>query len=203
MTEIDLPPQKEFSRFASGEWQRQDAMIEYRAEWFNSLLVERAAWSPNAPQVKLLDREGGPSAPVEGGASPGWLHEQVIGGPGYVWFRFWLPELDQMVEKYFEPGGDPIGHYLPICRPLERKDKAYRTSELILAIWYNAEKRVAVLREEEFDESVRQQLLSSKEAERAEKRIRELTAKIFREEFPPPLVRNFAIAMEKSSHALE
>ena len=55
-----------------------------------------------------------------------------------------------------------------------------------------------MLREEEFDEGVRVQLLNSQEAERAETRIRELTAAIFREEFPPPLVRNFAIAMEKS-----
>ena len=167
-----------FKTFSSGDWSQHASMTDYRAEWFNSLLVERAAWTDQAPTVELLDT--------------------VIGAPGFVWFRFWLPDLDQLVEKYFDAEGTAIGLYLPVCRPLQREDKAYRTSDLILAIWYNADKRVFVLREEEFEEVVHEQRLTSHEAERAETRIRELTAAIFREEFPPPLVRNFAIAMEKS-----
>ncbi len=176
MTKRAQLSQQLFTSFISGDWQEHAAMTDYRAEWFNSLLVERAAWTAHAPTVELLNT--------------------VIGGPGFVWFRFWLPDLDQMVEKYFNAEGDAIGVYLPVCKPLVQDDKAYRTSDLILAIWYDAAKRVSVLREEEFDEVVRRRILSSKEAERAETRIRELTAAIFREEFPPPLVRNFAITME-------
>jgi predicted RNA-binding protein associated with RNAse of E/G family len=179
MTETADSPKRLFKPFISGDWMEHAAMAEYRAEWFNSLLVERAAWTAQAPTVELLDT--------------------VIGGPGFVWFRFWLPDLDQLVEKYFNAEGDAIGFYLPVCRPLVREDSGYHTSDLILAIWYHADKRVSVLREEEFDEGVRRQLLSSEEAERAEIRIRELTAAIFREEFPPPLVRNFSIATEKNS----
>ena len=179
MTETAESPQPLFQPFTSGDWSAHAAMTDYRAEWFNSLLVERAAWTEQAPTVELLDTG------------------TVIGGPGFVWFRFWIPDLDQLVEKYFNAEGDAIGVYLPVCRPLEREDSAYRTSDLILAIWYNDDKRVSVLREEEFDDSVSRQYLSSEDAERAETRIRELTAAIFREEFPPPLVRNFAIAMEK------
>lgn len=178
MTETAESSQRMFKSFISGDWSHQAEMTDYRAEWFNSLLVERAAWTENAPTLELLDI--------------------VIGAPGYVWFRFWLPDLDQMVEKYFDAEGTAIGLYLPVCRPLQREDKAYRTSDLILAIWYSADKRVFVLREEEFEDVVRAEQFSSQEAERAETRIRELTAAIFREEFPPPLVRNFAIAMEKS-----
>jgi predicted RNA-binding protein associated with RNAse of E/G family len=178
MNETAQSSQRLFRPFTSGDWSEHAAMTDYRAEWFNSLLVERAAWTAQAPTVELLDT--------------------VISAPGFVWFRFWLPDLDQLVEKYFNADGSAIGLYLPVCRPLEREDKAYHTSDLILAIWYNADQRVFVLREEEFDEGVRVQLLNSQEAERAETRIRELTAAIFREEFPPPLVRNFAIAMEKS-----
>jgi predicted RNA-binding protein associated with RNAse of E/G family len=178
MNETAQSSQRLFRPFTSGDWNQHAAMTDYRAEWFNSLLVERAAWTAQAPTLELLDT--------------------VICAPGFVWFRFWLPDLDQMVEKYFDAEGSAIGLYLPVCRPLQREDKAYHTSDLILAIWYNADKRVFVLREEEFDESVRGQLVNSDEAERAETRIRELTAAIFREEFPPPLVRNFAIAMEKS-----
>lgn len=170
-----------FQRFNSGDWRADAAMTDYRAEWFNALLVERAAWTTDAPEVELMDT--------------------VIGGPGFVWFRFWLPELDQLVEKYFTAAGDAIGFYLPVCRPLQRDDEAYRTSDLILAIWYNADKRVSVLREAEFDEAHRRQLLSTEEAERAETRIRELTAAIFRDEFPPPLVRNFAINTDNSTPA--
>ncbi len=179
MAEMAGSPQRMFQRFNSGDWRADAAMTDYRAEWFNALLVERAAWTADAPEVELMDT--------------------VIGGPGFVWFRFWLPDLDQLVEKYFTAAGDPIGFYLPVCRPLQRDDGAYRTSDLILAIWYNADKRVSVLREAEFDEAHRKQLLSTEEAERAEIRIRELTAAIFRDEFPPPLVRNFAIATENGT----
>ncbi len=178
MSETVQSSQRLFKPFNSGEWNENAAMTDYRAEWFNSLLVERTAWTAQAPTVEL--------------------HDTIIGAPGFVWFRFWLPDLDQMVEKYFNAEGTAIGLFLPVCRPLQREDKAYHTSDLILAIWYNADKRVFVLREEEFEDCVRDQSISSQEAERAETRIRELTAAIFREEFPPPLVRNFAIAMEKS-----
>ena len=179
MIEPTQSPQLPSTPFISGDWKEHAAMTDYRAEWFNTLLVERAAWTAQAPTVELMG--------------------VVIGGPGFVWFRFWLPDLDQLVEKYFNPEGNTIGFYLPVCNPLVQEDKAYHTSDLILAIWYNADKRVSVLREEEFDDVVRRQILSSQEAERAETRIRELTAAIFREEFPPPLVRNFAIATEKGT----
>ena len=159
--------------FISGDWQEHAAMTDYRAEWFNSLLVERAAWAAHAPTVELMDA--------------------VIGGPGFVWFRFWLPDLDQLVEKYFSTEGDAIGVYLPVCKPLVREGKEYRTSDLVLGIWYDAAKRVSVLREEEFDEVVRRRILSSEEAERAETRIRELTAAIFRKKFPPPLDRKSVV----------
>ncbi|MXY96115.1 MAG: DUF402 domain-containing protein [Caldilineaceae bacterium SB0670_bin_27] len=178
MSETVQSSQRLFRSFSSGDWEHRADMTDYRAEWFNSLLVERAAWTAHAPTVELLDT--------------------VIGAPGFVWFRFWLPDLDQMVEKYFDANGTAIGLYLPVCRPLQHEDKAYNTSDLILAIWYSSDKRVFVLHEEEFEDVVREERLRSEEAERAETRIRELTAAIFREEFPPPLVRNFAIAMEKS-----
>lgn len=181
MTKPAQPSRILFKPILSGSWQEHAALRDYRAEWLSSLLVERATWTDFAPTIELADA--------------------VIGGPEFVWFRFWLPEPDQLVEKYFDADGTPIGVYIPICEPLLRENKSYRTSELILAVWVDNSKRVSVLREFEFDEAVRRQIISPEEAERAEARIRELTAAIFREEFPPALVRNFAIASDETPAA--
>lgn len=34
---------------ASGDWQRQAHLSDYRYEWLNDMLVERATWDASAP----------------------------------------------------------------------------------------------------------------------------------------------------------
>ena len=179
MNETAQSSQRLFRPFTSGDWNQHSAMTDYRAEWFQFL----AGSSGRPGQHKHLP-------------SNCWIRSfarRASSGSAsgcQTWIR-WSKSIST-------PRAARSASTFQVCRPLQREDKAYHTSDLILAIWYNADKRVFVLREEEFDESVRGQLVNSDEAERAETRIRELTAAIFREEFPPPLVRNFAIAMEKS-----
>ena len=172
-----LQSQIQLKPLISGNWRKHKAMTAYCAEWLSTLLVERATWMAHAPTIELADT--------------------VISGPGFSWFRFWMPALDQVAEKYFDGAGKEIGVYFPVCQPLVQEGKRYHTSELILAVWYDVAKRVSVLREAEFDEAVRRQMISDNEAARAETRIRKLTAAIFREEFPPPVVRHFAVITEK------
>ncbi len=76
---------------ASGDWQRQPDLYDYRYDWRNDILVERATWAESAPVQQL-----GPT---------------TIAAPGYVWFRFWLAEGDHILDKYFDDGGSAIGIY--------------------------------------------------------------------------------------------
>ncbi len=160
-----------FQPLTSGGWKNHREMDDYRAEWLSSLLVERATW-----QV---------------GSFPRYFGDAQIAGPGYVWFRFWLPEQDQVVEKYFDASGEAVGVYVPVTEALERRSDVWRTVELVLALWLDNNGRVSVLREDDFDEAVDREILTPVAAEWAERRIRELTTTIAQEQFPPPLVRNF------------
>lgn len=165
-----------FEPLQSGTWRDHPELEDYRSEWLSSLLVERATW--------------------RAGAHPRRIGAVEVAGPGFVWFRFWLPEQDQIVEKYFHEEGHAVGMYMPVCTPLERRGDVYRSTELILGLWMQQSGQVSVLREDEFDAAVADGLLPPVAVERAERRIRELTAAVFRGQFPPPLVRNFDIYVQ-------
>ena len=100
---------------ASGDWQRQDHLSDYRYEWLNDMLVERATWDASAPQQQL-------------GAV-------TIAGPGYIWFRFWLAEGDRIVDKYFDPQGAPIGMYAHVGMGLPHHGRGFSMVALILGLW--------------------------------------------------------------------
>ncbi len=178
MTNAKQAAQVLFQPLTSGGWQNHPEMADYRAEWLSSLLVERANWKEDA--------------------FPRSFGDVQIAGPGYVWFRFWLPEQDQVVEKYFDTDGNSVGVYVPVTEVLERRGEVWRTVELVLALWLDATGRVSVLREDDFDEAVEREILTPVAAEQAERRIRELTTAIAAEQFPPPLVRNFEINVEEN-----
>lgn len=162
-----------FQPLTSGGWQNHREMTDYRAEWLSSLLVERATWRDDSFPRSFGDAQ--------------------IAGPGYVWFRFWLPEQDQVVEKYFDATGQAVGVYVPVTEQLERRGEVWRTVELVLALWILPNGRVSVLREDDFDEAVEREILTPVAAELAERRIRELTSAVAQKQFPPPLVRNFEL----------
>lgn len=164
----------------SGEWQSYTQMIDYRAEWPGDMLVERATWGPTTPAEQLQARGGTPVATV---------------GPNYIWFRFWLSDDQQLVERYFDADGVAIGTYIPICMPLTRHGQVYSTVNLLLGLWIDTDDQVTVLGEEAFDEAVASKQLSPVETERAELRIRTLTGGVAQKRFPPALVRNFTISV--------
>ena len=168
----------------SGVWQTSPHMVDYRVEWPGDMLVERATWTADAPARPLLTQSDG-------------LLETARAG--YIWFRFWLPDDEQLVERYFDSSGEPLGTYIPICMPLERRGQSFATRELLLALWISADgDRVTVLNEDAFDAAVEAGALTPVESERAELRIRELTSAVVQKLFPPALVRNFTINVADS-----
>lgn len=159
--------------FVSGAWQRTPFMTDYRSELLDDLLVERASWERNAPDLRVGN--------------------QVIAASGYVWFRFWFAEGEQLIEKYFDTQRKSVGYYMPISTTWRRRDTHWSATNLHLGLWLDVEGRMTVLNEDHFEQLVAKEGLTATEIEHAEQRLRRLTLSIAQKRFPPPLVRNFAI----------
>lgn len=172
---------QEIHTIESGEWQSHPHLEDYRAEWPADMLVERATWGADAPTQEITAQSN---------------TAVTIAGPGYIWFRFWLPDHDQVVERYFDDAGEEIGTYIPVCAPLERTGKVYRARHLLLSLWLEADARITALHEEDFDAAVEAEQVTPVEAERAESQFRTLTMAVGQKSFPPALVRNLTIRME-------
>ena len=165
---------KSLKIIASGDWSRDPAMLDYRSEWLSDLLVERATCS---------DAFDGHQ-----------LSQITIGGPGFVWFRFWLAEGEFILEKYFDADGQAIGMYARIGMAIPHKGRGFSALGLLLGLWITDEGHVTVLDEAEFDAAVAGGIISPVEAEHAEHQIREVTMAIAAGRYPPPIVRALSIA---------
>lgn len=164
---------KQLTLLASGDWRQFSHMTDYRSEWLSGVLVERATWLPSAPLQKI-------------GAT-------IIASSGYIWFRFWVQEIEQVIEKYFDAGLKPVGTFAPICANWRRRDSRVIAASLFLSLWIDANGRVTVLNEKAFEDAVRAGDLTPVEVEHAEHRIRELTTGIIQKRFPPGLVKNLSL----------
>ena len=151
-------------------------MTDYRSEWLSDLLVERVTWRQDALPLDLDDLQ--------------------IAGPGYVWFRFWLPDPRQIIDKYFDAAGEAVGIYLPITDAITLKEREYQTHHLLLSLGLTSAGRLTVLGEPAFEEALQTGELSEAQAERAEEQIRAVTAQIHKDRMPPALIRNFSVSME-------
>lgn len=163
----------ELRTLVSGEWQTLPHLTDYRVEWLSNMMVERVSWGETAPMQQVAG--------------------QTIAGPGYIWLRFWLLEQAVVVEKYFDQQRQPIGYYLPICLPTQRRSNRLQAVSLYLALWLTHAGRLTVLHEAQFDEAVTAGNLTPVEIEHAEHQIREFTTALARTSFPPAFVRNFAL----------
>ena len=159
---------------SSGDWQRNTLLRDYRAEWFSDMLVERATWNAAAPQQEL--------------------GHVVVAAPDYVWCRFWTPEGNRLVEKYYDAQGAAIGIFARVGMALPHHGRGFSMLDLILGLWLTEDGRVTVQNEERFDDAVKRGDVTPVEAEQAEVLIRELTTSTAQKRFPPAFVRNFALA---------
>jgi len=168
-----MPTTASLPIIANGDWQLYLHLKDYRSEWLNDMLIERAAWAETAPEQRL-------------GAVK-------IAAPGFTWFRFWLTEGDRVIEKYFDESGKPVGIYVHVGMALPQQGRSFSLVDLMLGLWISGQSHVTVHNEEKFDAAVRDGIISPVEAEHAEHQIRELTTAIAGKRFPPAIVRNFAI----------
>lgn len=145
----------------------------YRLELLGDVLVERVVWQ-ELPAPRTLSGE-------------------VVAESGAIWFRFWLPRYDQVVERYFLPDGTGLGTHVDVCGPLTCDERQCAADDYIMDIWIDPRGRVTVHNEDEFERAVLLGELTAEQAGRAEQHLRELTAAIARNRFPPPLVRNWQI----------
>ena len=157
----------------SGEFGDPAAVSDYRSEQLGDILVERIIWGEQP--------------------NPRGLAGDTVADSGYVWYRFWLPGEDQVVERYYDDQGRLIGTQIDVCTTLHLDERGWRAEDLILDIWISPDERVTVHNEDAFDRAVLLGELDSAQAARAERHVRQLTAAIARGRFPPPLVRNWQI----------
>jgi predicted RNA-binding protein associated with RNAse of E/G family len=162
--------------FVKGEWRSAAYMTDYRSERFSDMLAERATWDAAAP-VTHLDGS-------------------IIAAPGYIWFRFWLLERQQIVEKYFDAARRSVGIYVPITLPFRLADQVMSAADLSLGLWLTEDGRITVFNEAEFDAGTAGGAIDAAAAAHAEQRIRELTIEIGQNLFPPAMVRNFTLQPE-------
>lgn len=157
----------------SGQFDPPRPIRDYRAELLGDVWVERAIW-------------GRMDVPFR-------CRGIVVADADYIWFRFWLPAHDQVVERYYDPKGVLVGTQIDVCMALACSADACRATDLLLDIWIDPMGQVTVDGEDAFEEAVRLGLFSASQSHHAEAHLRDLTAAIARRRFPPPLVRNWQI----------
>lgn len=160
-------------QIATGVFGDPDFVSDYHCELLGDVLVERVVW--------------------RGLASPRTLFGSLVASTGAVWFRFWLPRYDQVVERYFLSDGAPLGVHIDLCGPLRCDEQGCAADDYILDIRIDPQGRVTVHNEDEFERAVLLGELNEAQAQQAEGHLRELTAAIARNRFPPPLVRHWQI----------
>jgi predicted RNA-binding protein associated with RNAse of E/G family len=165
------------AQIRSGHFGDPAATYGYRFERLGEVFVERIIWAElHAPRC---------------------LAGLVVADTGYVWYRFWLLPEGQVVERYFTASGVPIGTQIDLCAPIAWGETGCWTVDLLLDIWIDAGGRVTVHNEDRFEEAVVWGALSAAQADLAETHLRELTAAIARDRFPPPMVRNWQLDLSR------
>ena len=157
----------------SGEWRTAALMTDYRIEQLSDMLVERATWTEVAPLLTRADCS--------------------IAAPGYIWFRFWIFDRGQLVEKYFDDKGTSLGFSVPVVTDFQRDGGRVSALDLGLQLWLADDGQVIVLGEAGFDAAVADGIVTPERAEDGERIIRELTLEIAQGRFPPAVIRNFAL----------
>jgi predicted RNA-binding protein associated with RNAse of E/G family len=166
----------------SGEWQTLPGVADYLAGLIDDLLIERAVWA----------------APPE----PGMANGRAPAGPGHIWYRFWLWRDDQVVERYFDAQGQPLGTQVDLCMPLQIGEREWTARDLLLDIWISPQGQVTVSNEAAFEAAVSGGQLTEEEASWAEEHVRRLTGAIAQRRFPPAMVRNWQVDLRRIEEAL-
>lgn len=167
----------------SGDWARWQAVRDYRSVYLGQVLVERLVWNHDPGDVRPKRRE--------------------LAREGYVWFRFWLFDHGQVIERYYDSQGRLLGTHLDLCTPPKREGELWYATGLLLEIWIAPDGQVVVRNEPAFERAQRQGLLTAADAIQADRRCRELTAAIAKGRFPPALVRNWQVDLEQLRRSME
>ena len=167
----------------SGEWRSLAGARHYLAGLLDDLLIERVIWGDGAETA------------AAGGSLPA--------RPGQVWYRFWLWRDDQVVERYFDAAGQPLGTQIDVCMPIRVAEEGWAARDLLLDIWIAPDGRVTVRREAEFEAAAAAGLFSQDEITWAEEHVRRLTTAIAQRRFPPAMVRNWQVDLQRIEETLQ
>jgi uncharacterized protein len=150
---------------------------DYRAELIGQVLIERGVWGPL-------------EAPIT-------VNQRVVARSGYIWFRFWIFPTKHVVNRYYDAGGALIGTHVDVCSPPRCDDQGCRATDLLLDVWITPEGQVTVENESGYEAAIADGSLTPADAELAERQLRELTRGIAAGHFPPSLVRNWQVDLQR------
>lgn len=122
--------------------------------------------------------------------------EEVIGSRYWaVWFLFKGEPWD--VGRFYRPDGTFTGYYADVLNPVDwdGEDPASLQPlvDLFLDIWVAPDETYQVLDEDEFEEAVRSNAISSDRAAHATAVLSNLVDAVDRKQFPPQEVRDFRL----------
>ena len=161
----DFNPEQVTGRIVSGRVGYQGEIVQYqRFEAGDTTMVEEFWWGELAePLTNPLG---------------------VIADSGWVWVRFWLRELGTVLDRIFDADLEPVGTHIDVTMPIMVEERAWFTTDLLLALFIAPDGRVTVLNEEAFDRFQSAGYLDPWEVERAEAHVRQLTRWIATKDFP-------------------
>jgi len=161
----------------SGQWRGLPGVMHYMAGLLDDLLIERVIWGEGA------------EAAAAGGAQ--------VAAVGHIWYRFWLWRDDQVVERYFDAAGRALGTQVDVCMPIEASEQGWVARDLLLDIWISPDGRVTVRGEASYEAAQAEGRISDNEFRWAEQHLRRLTTAIAQRRFPPAMVRNWQVDLQR------
>ncbi len=107
--------------------------------------------------------------------------------------RFWLTDVNHVVEKYFGPNLAPVGWFMPVCEEFTNVDRRLQACTLYLGMVANRTRKLVVTGERPLERAVAEQRLTRQAADRYQERLRQLRRDCLSGRFPPAIVRNFEL----------
>ncbi|MCE2466777.1 MAG: hypothetical protein J4G06_02040 [Caldilineaceae bacterium] len=148
---------------AQADWETDRDTIEYNCVETRHMLIEKASFSSSSM------------------------------GMSGTRMRFWLPEANYVVEKYFGPNLAPVGWFMPVCEEFTNVDRRLQACTLYLGMVANRTRKLVVTGERPLERAVAEQRLTRQVADRYQERLRQLRRDCLSGRIPPAIVRNFEL----------
>lgn len=111
-----------------------------------------------------------------------------------VRIRFWLKELESVVEMHFTPHLECAGWFMPVTLGFDVNSPPYRTETAFVGLAVSVSRNVVVTGEHALSTALSNEEVSKKQANEWREQLRSLRRQFMARRYPPAIVRNFTLA---------